>query len=130
MINQLNTLLSFFLTGVFIGVLFDTFRVARKSFKTPDIITYIQDVLFWILTGLLLLFTIFTFTNGEVRLYMIISLLFGAFIYFISISRYFILINTKILKFLKSIVNFIIRPLVKLAKFVKGKNFFGKILKK
>lgn len=118
MVNQFNILLAFFITGIFIGILFDIFRVIRKSFKTPDILTYIQDILFWILTGITLLFTIFTFTTGEVRLYMIIFLIFGSFIYFISISKYFILINTKVLNCFKSIINFILIPFIKLKKLI------------
>ena len=43
------------MNGVIIGILFDFFRILRKSFKTPDFVTYIEDVIFWILTGLLTL---------------------------------------------------------------------------
>ena len=84
MVTQINTLLAFFIAGVCIGIIFDFFRIIRKSFKTPDILTYIQDILFWILAGIILLFTIFTFTTCEIRIYMFIFLFFGVFIYFIS----------------------------------------------
>ena len=40
--NQLFCLLIFILTGLVIGILFDIFRILRKSFKVPDIITYIK----------------------------------------------------------------------------------------
>ena len=113
MVNQINTLLAFFIAGICIGIVFDFFRIIRKSFKTPDIITYIQDILFWILAGIILLFTIFTFTIGEIRIYMFIFLSFGSFIYFISISKYFILINTKVLEYFKSIISFLIKPFLK-----------------
>ncbi len=121
--SQIYIVLAFFITGIFIGILFDIFRVTRKSFKTPNILIYIEDILFWILTGILLLFTIFTFSTGEIRLYMIIILLLGSFIYFLSISKYFILINSKILNFIKSTIIFVLIPLKKL---IKIKNFFKK----
>ena len=35
-INQLYTLFVFILSGAVIGILFDLFRILRKSFKTPD----------------------------------------------------------------------------------------------
>ena len=54
-LNQAYIFLIFVINGFLIGILFDIFRILRKSFKTKDIITYIEDILFWILTGLLLL---------------------------------------------------------------------------
>ena len=41
--NQANLFLIFTINGILIGLLFDIFRILRKSFKTPDIITYIED---------------------------------------------------------------------------------------
>ncbi len=116
MINQVYTLLAFLITGICIGILFDIFRISRKTFKTPNFLIYIEDVLFWLLTGVLILFTIFTFTTGEIRLYMIIIMICGSLIYFMSISKYFVLINTKILNFFKSIICVILTPFRKISK--------------
>ena len=56
--NQLFILLIFILSGYVIGILFDLFRITRKLFKLPNFVTYIEDVLFWILTGIILIFVI------------------------------------------------------------------------
>ena len=117
--NQAYLFLVFSLTGVAIGILFDFFRILRRTIKTSNFITYIEDILFWILTGVIILFTIFTFTTGEVRFYMILTMLFACFIYFITISKYIIKINTKILCFFKSIINFLLTPLKKIKKILK-----------
>ena len=115
--------LIFVINGFLIGILFDIFRILRKSFKTKDIITYIEDILFWILTGLLLLYSIFTFSNGELRLYMFLGVFIGCILYMILISQYFIKINVKIILFTKGIVykifyilTFPIRLLLKILK--------------
>ena len=92
-LNQAYIFLIFVINGFLIGILFDIFRILRKSFKTKDIITYIEDILFWILTGLLLLYSIFTFSNGELRLYMFLGVFIGCILYMILISQYFIKIN-------------------------------------
>ena len=73
-LNQLYTFLIFILVGMVIGITYDIFRILRKSFKTIDIITYIQDFLFWIITGVILLYSIFTFNNGELRSYIFIGI--------------------------------------------------------
>lgn len=114
--GQLYILFSFFITGVCIGLLFDFFRITRKSFKTPNILTYLEDALFWILSGALVLATIFLFTDGQIRLYMILTMIIGATLYFATISKYFIKINTKIIQFIKNIIHMILSPFIKIFK--------------
>lgn len=123
-------LVAFFISGLLIGVLFDIFRVSRKAFKIPNILVYIEDVLFWILTGAITLFTIFTFTDGQIRLYMILIMILGTFIYLITISKYFIIINTKIINLIKSIVKLLVLPFKKAQEILKKLLNFKKISKK
>lgn len=96
-LEQLSSVGVFILSGIIISIFFDLFRVLRKTFKTPDILTYIEDVIFWLVTGLFLILIIFRFNNGELRLYMFASLFIGIIIYMFTLSKYFILINSKIL---------------------------------
>lgn len=91
--------------------MFDFFRVLRKKIKTKDIITYVQDVIFWILTGISMLYCIYTFNNGEIRLYEFIGILLGTILYFLTVSKLFININSAILTFITKILQiFIIIP--------------------
>ena len=106
--NQVYTFFIFILNGFLIGLLFDAFRIFRKSFKTPDILTYVQDILFWILTGLLILFSIFKFNNGELRSYIFLGMLFGISIYLLVFSRVFIKISVTIITFISKIVTLVI----------------------
>ena len=107
--NQLELFLIFITNGIIIGILFDIFRVLRKTFKTNDIVTYLEDILFWILTGIIVLYSIFTFNNGEIRLFMFIAIFIGAVIYLFLFSSYFIKINVTILNILKNIILKIIK---------------------
>lgn len=138
--NQLLNLFIFIVTGMAIGVLFDVFRIIRKSFKTPDFVTYIEDIIFWILAGFILLFTIFTFNNGEIRVYIFIGLLLGLIIYLLTLSKYFVKISVSIVCFIKKIIyypihiiytfikKFIIRPFSSVFKIICNKT--TKIIKK
>ena len=126
----LHILLSFFIAGICIGILFDLFRISRKTFKTPNILIYIEDILFWILTGLIILFTIFTKSNGEIRLYMIVSMLFSCFMYFFYISKYFIKINTKIISYIVIFIKILLKPITKTIDFCKKITNFKKNSKK
>ncbi|CDD16260.1 spore cortex biosynthesis protein YabQ [Clostridium sp. CAG:798] len=114
--NQIYSLLIFTITGILIGIIFDIFRVIRKTFKTPDFITYIEDLIFWMITGVLLLFTIFKFNNGEIRSYIFVGLGVGIIIYLLAISKLFIKVNVIIISFFKKIISFIFKYIVKLFK--------------
>ena len=128
--NQAYLFLIFTVNGIIIGLLFDIFRILRRSFKTSDIITYIQDILFWILTGLILLYSIFTFSNGEIRFYMFLGVFLGCLIYMLAFSKYFIKINVKIIlvfkKIIGKLISIIIFPIKILIRFIK-KIFFKPI---
>ena len=106
--NQAYLFLIFAVNGIAIGLLFDLFRILRKSFKTNDFFTYIEDIIFWILTGIILLYSIFTFNNGEIRLFMFLGLFIGILMYMLMISSYIIKINVYIINLLKKIIGFII----------------------
>ena len=46
MSNEFNVFLSFVLIGLIIGFLFDFFRILSRSYKTPDVVTIIEDIIF------------------------------------------------------------------------------------
>ena len=103
-VKQTYLFLMFLLDGLIIGIFFDFFRILRKSFNTSDIVTYIEDFLFWLLTGILILYSIFTFNNGEIRIYMFIGIILGITFYMLTISTYIIKINVIIIKFCKELL--------------------------
>ena len=95
--NQAYLFLFFSLTGVAIGVLFDFFRILRRTIKTANIITYIEDILFWVLTGILILYNIWYFNNGEIRVYMFLGIILGVLIYMSTLSNIVVKLFTRIL---------------------------------
>lgn len=95
--NQAYLFLVFSLTGVAIGVLFDFFRILRRTIKTANIITYIEDILFWVLTGILILYNIWYFNNGEIRVYMFLGIILGVLIYMSTLSNIVVKLFTRIL---------------------------------
>ncbi|MCL2382735.1 MAG: spore cortex biosynthesis protein YabQ [Oscillospiraceae bacterium] len=110
--NQAYIFVIFILYGFLTGLLFDVFRVLRKSFKTPDFLTHIHDIVFWVIVGITLLFTIFRFNNGELRGYIFIGVVLGALFYLLLFSKAFLKVSTSIIEIIKTTVGtFIIRPI-------------------
>lgn len=123
--GDIYKLLYFIFIGICIGVLFDIFRIVRKCFKTSDFITYLHDIMFLVTSGFILIYSIFIINNGEIRGYIFIGILSGICIYFLTISKYFICILSKIILFIKKIL---FDPVVKLCN--KIKEIFGIFFKK
>ena len=136
-INQAYLFLIFTLNGTFIGLLFDFFRILRKSFKTANFITYIEDIIFWIISGISIIFLMYRFSNGELRIYMLLGLVFGIMIYMLALSKLVITFFMSIIDFIKKIFrvifsiiiipfNIILKICKKLIKNIKNMKEFGK----
>ena len=108
-INQAYLFLIFAFNGVVIGLIFDFFRILRKTFKTSNVITYIEDILFWILAGISIIFFMYNFSDGTIRLFMIIALLLGFLLYILSISNFIIKIFVFFINILKNLFKTIIK---------------------
>lgn len=116
---QLYCFLIFSIIGIFSGIIFDIFRILRRTFKTKDFIIYIEDIIFWILIGFLLLYGLCVYTDGEIRLYLILAVMLGFLIYMLTVSKYILMICVKIILLIKSILKSIFNFL---ANFVKKLN--------
>lgn len=111
-VNQMKIFFIFVCCGMLIGFFFDVFRILRKSFATPDWLTYLEDILFWLLTCFLLAYTIFTYNNGEIRFYVILAVLIGTILYILTLSRYVVKASVVCICFLKKWVYLLlIKPL-------------------
>ena len=102
--TQLQLFFIFLVNGLLIALLFDFFRILRKTIKTADFITYIEDALFWILTGFIILYSIFTYNNGEIRLFMFLAIILGILIYLVFISNILLNISLSFIEVVKKIL--------------------------
>ena len=102
--NEVRLFLVFCISGTLIGIFFDIFRIIRRSFKISELHTYIEDILFGIITGVFLIFVIFIYNDGNIRLFMFIALIMGLLLYLLTISKYFIKISVFILTTMKNMV--------------------------
>lgn len=114
--NQTYLFIVFTIVGIIIGILFDIFRILRKSFKTKDLVTYIEDILFWILTGIIILFSMYRFSNGELRFFMIIGIIMGTLIYMITFSKYVIKISVFVINIFKRWILYPFKLFIKISK--------------
>ena len=99
----------FFILGILCGFIFDFFRALRKTIKTNNIITYIEDIGFFLIIGLMLLRSILIFSNGEIRFYIFFAIIFGIIIYILTIGNLCAIMFNVILSSLKNLLLFLIK---------------------
>ena len=104
--SQEQIFIFFFIVGIIIAILFDIFRVFRKNFKTPDILTYFQDILFLIISGIFMLYSVIKLNNGEIRFYLFIAVFLGILIYSLTISKTCVIILSVFVRICKKIILF------------------------
>ncbi|SFC66892.1 spore cortex biosynthesis protein YabQ [Clostridium uliginosum] len=111
---QFNLLMYSLIAGFITGVLFDIYRGIR-GLNSIKVLTVIEDILFWILTALIvftfLLYTNYAFLTPYVYIFIIISLLIYLRVFsndFYSIEQ---LIAKKINKTIRIIFKNIIYPI-------------------
>ncbi len=125
--SQEEVFLLFFIIGIIIGLVFDFFKVLRKSFKTKDIVTFIEDLLFLLISGTLIVLGIIKLNSGEVRFYLFLGMFFGVLIYSLTISKLYVIILYEFVRICKKIIIFFIQIFFKLLHIFK--NIFNYIFK-
>lgn len=94
---EVNRFICAILSGVLAGVLFDIYRVIKGDEQSNPIITFISDVLFWILTSILV-FIFLLYTNyAYVSIYIYLLIFLGLFGYLKLFSRGFSKVLRKII---------------------------------
>lgn len=110
--EQTQIFIIFVIVGIIISFLFDIFRIFRKVYKFSNMLIYMQDILFWLLTGIIILQAIFKFNSGDIRIFLFLGIFVGVFIYISLFSIYVIKIGSFILK----LINTLIRKLINVFK--------------
>ena len=117
--TQSQVFLFFFLLGIVIGFLYDIFRCIRKNYNTSNLLTQIEDFIFLIIAGFILLLGILKINNGELRFYIFLSNFLGIISYFLTISRLCVIIINIVVKICKKLTDFVVIIIKKIFKLCK-----------
>ncbi|HHZ02142.1 MAG TPA: hypothetical protein GX396_04295 [Tissierellia bacterium] len=102
------------MAGMFLGFIWDIYRVIRHYGKFKTLGTIIGDILYWIISIYISIQLILDISYGNVRFFILLGFVAGALLYFYGISRYIlkvlIFIIDFILKCIKAIYNILIIP--------------------
>lgn len=143
---ELNFFIASFFWGVFLFFIYDCLLIFRNIIKHNGIITAIEDVVFWVVSGVLIFQMMYTKNHGTIRWYFIIGLALGMIVYRNTISNMVVTFVTtvtkKIIAFIRKVLTILLKPfrfvikrIQKFLRFVARKckrrfNFFALIVQK
>ncbi|MBS4210812.1 spore cortex biosynthesis protein YabQ [Bacillus sp. FJAT-50079] len=97
---QFYTMLAMIAMGSFFGATLDTYQRFLKRGERKKIIVFINDILFWLVQGLIVFYVLFLVNYGELRFYLAVALLCG-------FAAYNALIKSTYLRLLEWMISFV-----------------------
>ena len=102
--------------GLEMGLVYDFFRVLRRSFCCKFIITAVTDMLYWSYVGYRTFFIMHTYSNGELRWFAILGAVTILALYMKLFSRCIVRMGTWLLLEIKSIAGQVKKLLTRILK--------------
>lgn len=129
------TFLKFVAMGMLFSVIFDVFRAIRRLKKPSAKIIQLQDIVYFIIIGIIMLIAIINIIDTEFRFYLIFAIILGVIIYISVFGNLIRNIFVNIFKLNGKILEFLMLPVIMYLKvFDKQinilKKFVGKCCKK
>lgn len=116
MINQIQTFGYSCIFGVILGAMYDVFRIMRLAVNFKEWGIFIQDILYFTISGICTFLFALAYNYGEIRFYIIAGGLIGWIVYYMTIGEIVYRFSDKILnlvrKIIKKVWRVIFRPMV------------------
>lgn len=114
--KESDMILKSFAMGGILMFLYDILRIFRKLFPHSVVFVAVEDVLFWLFSGVTIFILLFLENDGSLRGFFIFGIVVGMMVYLGTISPYFVKFTVFLLKKLWYVLSFPLRFLIKLLK--------------
>lgn len=109
--EETTVFLIFVVVGMLFSVIFDVFRAMRKVKKMKNKTIYFQDIIYFLIIGMILLLIIINYMNTELRMYLILAIILGIIIYISIVGNLVMNLMVKLINISGKIIDFLILPL-------------------
>ena len=93
--------------------LYDFLRISRRLFSCPDFLVNLEDILFSVVSAIVVFYVTYLKNNGEIRWQTAVGLLFGVMFYFLIVKDRWVKLGCIIIRFLTRIFEKILRIILK-----------------
>lgn len=90
--------------GIIMGMIFDLIRVTRKIVKAPNFLVQVEDLLYWIVCGLIGFYILYVTNYAEIRPFIFVGMILGAVFYFATFSIIFMKAATAVINYVKALL--------------------------
>ena len=104
MTGQALLFLSTVLVGGAIGLLFDLFRIFRKTTRHSRLAVTLEDLFFWVAATGLTFYYMLHRNYGEIRVFSLVGVAIGLVLYLATISRWVVAVLVAVVNYLKRVV--------------------------
>ena len=87
---ELQALIYFLISGILLTAIYDLLRVVRRIIPHSGLVIGIQDLIFWIASGLFLFRQIFLKCDGSIRSFAVLGTILGAVVYHMTVSTFLV----------------------------------------
>ncbi len=98
------TFLISIIVGIALSILYDIFKSFRKAFKCSALNIVFQDILFSFISAIVTYTLLFVRVYGEIRLFVLIAVFFGAIFERKTVSKHIVKFFYKVLRIIKRIL--------------------------
>ena len=103
-IQDLNVFYATIYGGIVIGILFDINRSLKNNFKFIKKLSFIFDILFWLIITAIIFIVVNTISKFQLRYYHFVALVVGFVLYYNTISKFILKFNNMVINFIKSLI--------------------------
>lgn len=101
-VEQIFTLMYAGILGVVLGFAYDIFRILRMIVNSKNISIFIQDVLYFIISGIITFWFVLYFNSGDSRFYILVGEAIGWILYHLTIGNLIYRCSNKLVNGFKS----------------------------
>nr|WP_269846525.1 spore cortex biosynthesis protein YabQ [Paenibacillus roseus] len=106
---QFGTLMMMLLSGIGMGIAFDSYRVVSNRLHIGRLLIPILDLLYWLAATIIVFRVLMANNDGEVRIYIFIGLLIGIGFYFWLFSSTVIAFVVWLIETIRKLIRFLVR---------------------
>ncbi len=130
--DQTMLFLQSMLLGAVLGVFYDVFRITRIAIKTPSVVIFAEDLVFFFVSAVISFCFMLSINDGQVRAFILLGELLGFTLYYFTVGMLVMKLSRVIIRLIYRFFHLLffifIRPFILLGKAIC--RWVGKPLKK
>lgn len=108
--EQTSIFLSSLLLGVLLGCVYDLFRITRIAFLVPALFVLVEDLLFFLLSSIVLFGFILERNCGQLRWFILLGVALGWVLYYFTLGSLVMKCSARIIALTRRFLSFLWRP--------------------